>query len=394
VTALLSSVLAIVLGIAPAPAVLAAYADPVIFVFIGSFILAEAMKDSGLDRRLAHAVLRRSWATASTAGLMLTLGIVTCALSLWMSSTATTALMLPVGLGVLRALGQPVEGDATRFATGLLLMLTWSSSVAVGIPVGSPPNLIAIGMIRELAGHRLSFFDWAAVTMPPGSWTPAQRNVLAVFLLAALLWLVPGAAATVTGADHPVTRFFDAHVPESAVALGAAIMLFMLPTDWRRGEFTIPWRRAATIDWGTILLFGGGLALGKLMFTTGLAASLAAGAVALTGSPGLWTLTAVAIVCGIVLSETSSNTAAASMVLPVVIALAQRRGSRPSRRLSARRSVLASASCCRSPHRPTPSCTARGWSPCARWSARESGSTSRGPSSSGSGCASSAPCSA
>jgi sodium-dependent dicarboxylate transporter 2/3/5 len=109
VTALLSSVLAIVLGIGPAPKVLAAYADPVVFLFLGSFILAEAMKSSGLDRRLAFGLLRHEWATQSASRIMLAMGVVTCGLSLWMSNTATTAIMLPVGVGLLRALGEPTD---------------------------------------------------------------------------------------------------------------------------------------------------------------------------------------------------------------------------------------------------------------------------------------------
>ena len=365
VTALLSSLLAILLGIAPAPTVLAAYADPVVFLFIGSFILAEAMKSSGLDRRLAFALLRHDWATRSPARLMLAIGVVSCALSLWISNTATTAMMLPVGVGILRALGE-TGGAAPRFAIGFLLMLTWSSSVAVGVPVGSPPNLIAIGMVRDLTDRRLTFFDWVAVTMPLtvamlllcwlilgrlyrseprppghlraylaeeerrlGPWSRAQTNVAFVFLLAALLWMLPGAVAMVASPGGALPRFFEARMPESAVALGAAVLLFMLPTDWRRAEFTITWRQAARIDWGTILLFGGGLALGRLMFDTGLARTIGDAATRLAGADSLWGLTAVAIVIGVVLSETSSNTASASMVVPIVIAVAQGAGLSP-----------------------------------------------------------------
>jgi sodium-dependent dicarboxylate transporter 2/3/5 len=363
-TALLSSTLAILLGIAPTATVLAPYADPVVFLFIGSFILAEAMKSSELDRRLAFALLRQAWATRSAARLMLAVGIVTCGLSLWMSNTATTAIMLPVGVGVLRALGAAAAGH--RFAIGLLLMLTWSSSIAVGIPVASPPNLIAIGMIRDLTDRRITFFDWVAVTMPLtvvmlvlcwfildrlyrsdlsvgsqlqtylaeerqrlGPWTRAQTNVLVVFLAAAVLWMLPGVVAMLASPTAPVSHFLESRLSEAAVALSAALLLFVLPIDWRRGAFTITWREAARIDWGTILLFGGGLALGKLMFDTGLARAIGDTGLRLTGADTLWALTAVAIVIGVLLSETSSNTASASMVLPIVIAVAQSAGMSP-----------------------------------------------------------------
>ena len=365
-TALLSSALAIVLGLAPARSVLAAYADPVIFLFIGSFIIALAIRSSGLDARFALALLRHDWATRTPLRLLATLGAVTCAISLWVSNTATTAIMLPIGVGLLRELGPAGEQRHSSFPTGLLLMLTWASSVAVGIPVGSPPNLIAIGMIRELAGRRVTFFDWVAVTMPLtvlmlalcwailawryggapqekdgvrrwvdaertrlGPWTRAQANVLAVFTLVAILWMLPGAVAMLAGPDAALPRFFEAHLPESVIALLGAVLLFVLPTDLGRGEFTLTWRQAAQIDWGTILLFGGGLALGRLMFETGLAAAFGRALVGFTGAESLWALTAVAIVAGVVLSEMASNTASASVAVPVMIAVAQSLGVSP-----------------------------------------------------------------
>lgn len=366
VTALLSSTLAIVLGIAPAREVLAAYADPLIFLFIGSFILALAMHASGLDTRFAFALLRHDWATRTPLRLLATLGVITCAISLWVSNTATTALMLPVGVGLLRGLGPAGDVRESRFPTGLCLMLTWASSVAVGIPVGSPPNLIAIGMIRDLAGKRLTFFDWVAVAMPltvlmlalcwailgwryggaPGSegevrswvaaerarlgpWTRRQAHVLAVFTLVAILWMLPGAVAVLLGPDAALPRFFETHLPESAIALLGAALLFVLPTDLARGEFTLSWQEAARIDWGTILLFGGGLALGRLMFDTGLAVGFGKALVRFAGAESLWALTGVAIAAGVVLSETSSNTASASVTVPVMIAVAQSLGVSP-----------------------------------------------------------------
>ena len=365
-TALLSSALAIVLGVAPAQRVLAAYADPIIFLFIGSFILALAIQASGLDTRFALALLRHDWATKTPLRLLATLGVITCAISLWVSNTATTAIMLPIGVGLLRGLGAAGDPAQSQFPTGLLLMLTWGSSVAVGIPVGSPPNLIALGMIRDLTGRRLTFFDWVAVAMPLtvlmlvlcwailawrygrvplegdwvrrwvaaeraqlGPWTRAQANVLAVFALVAVLWMLPGAVAMFASPDAPLPRFFEAHLPEPVIALLGAVLLFALPTDLVRGEFTLTWRQAARIDWGTILLFGGGLALGRLMFETGLAAELGRALLGLAGAESLWVLTAVAILAGMVVSETSSNTASASVMVPVMIALAQSVGVSP-----------------------------------------------------------------
>src|SRR3972149_6742625 len=189
--------------------------------------------------------------------------------------------MLPVGRGLLRGFGPAGDGAQSRFPIGLMLMLTWSSSVAVGIPVGSPPNLIAIEMGRGLGGgsggpaaRAGDVRAWiAAERARLGPWRRAEVNVLVVFGLVAVLWMLPGAVAAVTSPEAALPRFFEAHLPESVIALAGAVLLFCLPTDARRGEFTISWGEAARIDWGTILLFGGGLSLGHLMYETGLAAA-------------------------------------------------------------------------------------------------------------------------
>ena len=367
VTALLASILSVLLGIGTSQAVLAAYADPIIFLFIGSFILALAFQQTGLDRRVAFAILRLPWATATPARLLFTMGAITWAMSLWVSNTATTAIMLPIGLGILRSTGGLTDQARNGFATALLLMLTWAASTGgVGTPVGSPPNLIALSMLRELAGIRLTFFHWMLFALPLallmlvlcwlilrqrygvrgptsgdaraylaaeasqlGRMSPGERNVLGVFIIAVILWILPGIVTILSSADAAIPRFFERRLPEAMVALLAAVALFLLPTNLRAGQFTITWRQAVRIDWGTILLFGGGLSLGKLMFETKLAEALGTAIVRISGAESVWGLTAVAIVLGIILSETSSNTASASMLVPTIIAVAAGGGMNP-----------------------------------------------------------------
>jgi sodium-dependent dicarboxylate transporter 2/3/5 len=367
VTALLASILSVLLGIGSSQTVLAAYADPIIFLFIGSFILAVAFQQTGLDRRVAFAILRLPWATQTPARLMFTMGAITWAMSLWVSNTATTAIMLPIGIGLLRSTGALDDSSRSGFATALLLMLTWAASTGgIGTPVGSPPNLIALSMLRELAGIRITFFHWMLLAFPLamlmlvlcwlilrqrygvrgpvsgdaraylaaestrlGRWSPGERNVLAVFIVAVTLWTLPGIITILSSQDAAIPRFFERRLPEAMVALLAAVALFLLPTNFRAGQFTITWRQAARIDWGTILLFGGGLSLGKLMFETKLAEALGTAIVRISGAESVWGLTAVAIVLGIILSETSSNTASASMLVPTIIAVAAGGGMSP-----------------------------------------------------------------
>jgi sodium-dependent dicarboxylate transporter 2/3/5 len=121
----------------------------------------------------------------------------------------------------------------------------------------------------------------------------------------------------------------NTHFPESVVAIVAAILLFALPVNLSRRSFTLNWTEAVKIDWGTILLFGGGLALGSLMFRTGVAEEMGYGFTKLLGVQTLWVLTGVSIAMAIVLSEAASNTASANMIIPVVIAIAQAAGVSP-----------------------------------------------------------------
>jgi sodium-dependent dicarboxylate transporter 2/3/5 len=121
----------------------------------------------------------------------------------------------------------------------------------------------------------------------------------------------------------------SSRLDEGVVAIIAAALLFVMPANWKKREFTISWDRAVRIDWGTIILFGGGLSLGKLMFSTGLAEVIGRGLTGITGASGIWGITAAVTLLAIVISETTSNTASANMVIPVAIALAKGMGVSP-----------------------------------------------------------------
>ena len=385
VTALLGAVLSIALGVAPARQVFGYFADPIVFLFIGSFMLARAMAVHGLDRRIALSFLSIGVVSATPARMLAGLGFVTALLSMWVSNTASTAMMMPIGIGILSALHR-TRGESGAlgarpwpFATGMMLMVSYASCVGgIGTPVGSPPNLIGIGMIRNAVGVDIGFFTWMALAMPMlvamaavlfvllyrlhpetppperaapasrsgslgtdmrehvarekrmlGPWTRGQVNALVAFGFAVALWMLPGVLAVLGLEDAPVSAWLDARMPEAVVAVGAALLLFVLPVRLSEGEFTLSWAEAVKIDWGTILLFGGGLTLGTLMFETGVARAMGEAFAAWLGTSSLWGFTFTAIAIGIVMSETTSNTAAANMVIPVVIAIAQAAGVNP-----------------------------------------------------------------
>ncbi len=367
-TAVLGAALCIVLGIADARTVLAPFADPIIFLFLGSFLIARAMSVHGLDKRFAFGLLSFRLVGNSSVRILFVYGGVCALLSMWISNTATTAMMFPIGVGIVSALvemmarekGCEIPVERLRFTTGMMLMAAYASSTGgIGTPVGTPPNLIGLGMLDKLAGIKIPFFRWMMFAVPLlaimylflfslmylmhkpearrisgsrqfvraekaklGPWSRGQKNTLTAFLVAVTLWVTPGFLTVFAGADSPVARGYSARVPEAVAALLAALLLFVLPVNWKKREFTLTWRQAVHIDWGTLLLFGGGLTLGELMFRTKLAQGLGQGLLSLFGTTSLWGLTLAGIYLAIFISETTSNTAAATMVVPIMISLA------------------------------------------------------------------------
>jgi sodium-dependent dicarboxylate transporter 2/3/5 len=368
ITALIGPALAVVTGVAGAQQSFAPFASPTVFLFLGSFVLGAAVSHHGLDRRLAEGLLAVP-AFGKSAGRMRTgAGLLTLLVSAWMSNTATTAMMLPVALGLARSRlpaggGESSSGRGRRFQTGLLLVIAYAASIGgMATPVGSPPNLITIGLLEQTTGERIDFLRWMLIAVPitaamaialfalaawrfpapapldranasaagaPAPWTRGQRNCALAFGLAATLWVTPGIVALVAP-DSPVRKLLASRLDEAVVAVLAAGLLFVLPVDWQARRFTLSWREARDIDWGTLLLFGGGLSLGGLMFETGLAKVIGTGLADLAGAQSPFAITALAVALGILLTELTSNTAATNMLVPVVISLAQARAVAPT----------------------------------------------------------------
>ena len=366
VTALFGAALCVVLRVASAREVFAPFADPLMFLFIGAFILARAIFLHGLDRRVAYAVLSLPWVGARPSRILFAFGAVTASISAWISNTATTAMMFGIGLSILAALqtsGAAVRIDP-RYATGLMLMTSFAASVGgLATPVGTPPNVIGLGFIRSQLGVEIAFFDWMLIGVPIvvllycflyfylnavspagvrelpagaeligrerqrlGPWSRAQRSVAIAFGVTVALWVVPGVVALVAGEQSVVYQELTRRMPEGVAALLGALLLFILPGD--QGP-AISWKEAVQIDWGVVLLYGGGFALGVLSFQTGLAEAVGRGLTSLLPIEGSFGMLLSAVLVAVVLSETTSNTAAANMVVPVVISIARAAGLDP-----------------------------------------------------------------
>jgi sodium-dependent dicarboxylate transporter 2/3/5 len=366
VTALLGAAACVVLGVAPAKDVLAPFADPLIFLFIGAFILSRAIFLHRLDRRVAFAVLGLRWVGARPTRILVAVGAVTAAISAWISNTATTAMMYGIGVSILATLRGADSRSSIdpRYPAALMLMISWSASVGgLATPVGTPPNVIGIGFIRSMVGVEIPFFKWCLIGVPvvlvlfaylcvylravapaglgelPGSaelirseraslgpWTRGQRSVAVAFGVTIALWVIPGLVALVAGEHSPQYQVLSRRIPEGVAAVLGALLLFLLPGDEGRA---ITWDDAVRIDWGVVLLYGGGFALGVLSFQTGLAEAMGRGITGLLPLEGSFGLLVASVVSAVLLSETTSNTAAANMIVPVVISISKAAGMDP-----------------------------------------------------------------
>jgi sodium-dependent dicarboxylate transporter 2/3/5 len=367
VTAMVGPVLAVIFRVVPVRTAFASFSDPVIFVFIGGFILAEAMFVHGVDKRIAYTALSHRFVGTSATRILLVFGGVTMLLSMWMSNTATTAMMYPIGLSMCAHLARGGAVGARQFALVIMLVTSFGASIGgMGTPVGTPPNLIGAGMLQRLAGTNVTFFHWMALGVPVmllmftflavqfyfagtrrmaidagstamvreqlqklGPVTPGQRNVLIAFAITVVLWVTPGFFALVRADDSALARAYAQAMPESVAAMVGATLLFLLPIDWKTRRFTLTWDEALKIDWGIVLLYGGGLAMGELAFQTGLAEAIGRGITSWLPSHSTTSLTMIFTGTAIVLSEATSNTAAANMIIPIAIAVAQASGVPP-----------------------------------------------------------------
>lgn len=350
-TALIPLVAFPALGVLTAADTASAYAQDLIFLFMGGFLLAVTMERWGLHRRIALTVV----AAVGTSGPRLVLGfmLATALLSMWISNTATAAMMLPIAVAVGQTFRPPGTESRYAFGTALMLAIAYGASIGgVGTLIGTPPNAIMAAAAQEILGVDIGFFEWSLVGLPivavmlPLTWIllvkvlhppeelgvdpefltrarddlgPMSRGewvVGIVFALTAMAWIFRS-PKEIGAFTLPGIQTFAPEVRDSTIAMGAGLVLFLIPVDWRRGTFTLDWPTARRIPWGVLVLFGGGLALARGMDRTGLAAWIGEGVSVMGTAPAVLILLALAGLF-VFLTEITSNTATATMAMPVV----------------------------------------------------------------------------
>ncbi len=329
----------------------AAFGHKYIFLYIGGFILAIAIERWNLHRRIALQII--NFIGTDIKSILLGFMVATAFLSMWISNTATTVMMLPIGMAIISQLQDnpdTVENENRIFGKSLMLAIAYSASIGgVATLIGTPPNLVLAGVVEEMYGIEISFSKWIAFGLPisvtllficwkyltgvafsfqqtsfPGGRKELTRQlhelgrmsyeekiVLGVFVATALAWI---SRSFLLSGLLP-------NLDDTIIAIVAGVVLFVLPAGKGKNRPIITWTEAVKLPWGILLLFGGGLALAQGFKTSGLAEWIG-GQMTLLSGVSLVMLLLVIVAAVNFLTEITSNLATTAMMLPILAPLA------------------------------------------------------------------------
>lgn len=360
-TSLLPIMLFPLLGIMHTKKAAAPYASHLIFLFMGGFIIALAMQRWELHRRIAMNIVKLVGFSPSR--LIFGFMAATATLSAFVSNTATAVMMMPIGLAIIthvidegkkEGLDKQIDFSKENFAFGLNLMLGIAYAASIGgmaTLIGTPPNTVLAGYLNKAYGFEISYVDWMKVGVPlvlimlpicwlwltkvanpmklkkvpggremildelkqMGAMSTGERWTAAVFFLTACGWIFRKNLGYLFADPSLVT--------DAAIAMTGALILFMIPVNMKKNQFVMDWHWASKMPWGVLLLFGGGLAMAAGFKATGLAAWIGSQVGLLNNAPVLVLIIAVTTLI-IFLTELTSNTATAAMVMPILSAVA------------------------------------------------------------------------
>lgn len=360
ITSIFGTALAVVLGIADVRVAFASFADPIIFLFLGGFLMAQAMTKHGLVQRFALKLLSSKDAERDPRKGLLRFLILTSVISAVMPNTATMAIMMPIGLVIVKSLYSNEKNSQAVFLTAL------AYATAIGgliTPVGTPPNILTMGIIENLTAEHVSFLGWMLGALPLffclgifnhfytkdalssnfsnfdfegmredvrslGSLSIPEKYTLLALIAAIIMWLLPAFAYMLPSLENlPIRSWLDEHLPESLAIILPVCFLFFVSDE--QGSRVLNWNDAKSIDWGILLLFGGSLAMGNLIFETGLAQSVGNSLANLFSHSPEWVFISVVAAFTIFLTEVTSNTACAALITPIMIASSRSLGFDP-----------------------------------------------------------------
>jgi sodium-dependent dicarboxylate transporter 2/3/5 len=354
VTALLPVVLFPVLDVSSISEATTPYANPLIFLFLGGFIIALAMEKWNLHRRIAINIV--SFMGVKPSSIIFGFILSAAFLSMWVSNTATAIMMLPIAMSILALVENESGGDKTNFEIVMVLSIAYACNIGgMGTLIGTPPNALLAGFMLENYGIEISFVDWLKVGLPlviislplmyymltkviypikidvlPGGKeliqnqlidlgriSSQEKKVAAVFIITAFLWIF-----------RPLISEYLPGISDAGIAITAAVAFFIIPANVKEKEFLLKWSDTKSLPWGVLILFGGGLSMASAISETGLATWIGGGIGTLNTWPILLIILAV-VALMVFLTEMTSNTASTAAFLPILASVAIGLGENP-----------------------------------------------------------------
>ena len=359
VTAMMPLVLFPLMGTMKMSEAAAPYANPIIFLFMGGFMIALALEKHRVHERIALNLIRLTGTSGN--GIILGFMIATGFISMWISNTATAMMMLPIALSVINLIkkdqGQGVESlsrEERNFALGLMLMVGYAATLGgLATIIGTPPNVVFVGLLEEFYGQKMQFGKWMIVGVPValltllstylivtrilfrngikkvegseeliksklaelGGIRKEEKRVLGIFGLTSFLWILQQPINLALG--HDVLN-------DTNVAMAGGLLMFVVPADFKAGTFLLEWNDTRKMAWGILFLFGGGLCMADALENAGVIQSVGQWIASQT-TFNAWLIFAL-IVAGVLLSELMSNVALVQVFVPVVFGIADNLG--------------------------------------------------------------------
>lgn len=360
VTSLLPIVLFPILGVLEIKEATAPYGNPIIFLFMGGFIIALALEKWKLHLRIALLIVKMTGTNAD--GIILGFMLSTAFISMWISNTATTVMMLPIAYSVIQLLSNVVADEdknkLANFSTAMMLGIAYAASIGgIATIVGTPPNTVMVSIIAETYGYQVTFARWFAIGFPftvillianywimvkwiypsrlgkfagsteiiddelkkLGKMSKGEKMTALVFTLTTLLWIFKDLIALAL----PFLKLDD-----TGIAIMAAVALFLIPLDWKRENFVLQWSDTVRLPWGILLLFGGGLSLANALEKTGIIKLIGEGVAGNTSLEIFWVIFLLTTLV-VFMTEVMSNVALVTVVVPVVAGITVSLGQNP-----------------------------------------------------------------
>jgi len=323
-----------------------------VYLFFGGFVIALALEKVQLHKRIALSILKITGTNAN--GIILGFMIATALMSMWISNTASTVVMLPIAVSVIALLMDDADGftkNDQNFALAIMLGIAFSANIGgMATLIGTPPNSVMLAFLNETYQIDIGFFQWMKMGVPfsivmlaiaysfivyvfypnrlgtikasgniiqteldkLGPMSKGEKVVLAIFLLTAIGWMLRGLFNS---------WFPNLKLTDTTIAMIAAVAMFIVPINLKKGEFPIKWEDTSRLPWGILILFGGGLALAGGLTQAGFI-DMIGEFIASKSHWSIWVITAVLIVIMLFMTELMSNVALVTILVPLVVGIA------------------------------------------------------------------------